>query len=284
MEVLLYSFFIEGNPNSLVSYQRINRFLSNIHLQEVVKENKFNSLYHLLNLGVIDYAGDNKYYMSPSTIICADKYKVGINLPQNIVKLNNEKIITQSTGITLFNNQDVLFDDWDIITLDYKFDNFISNFTTIFKIPSNWYKIEFPTSLSKIEKLNNNSSAWETIEKPIMSNSLYKIYSFSTDFFEYYFYYNQNWHKIMLHEFDKVKLAKTIIGVKDNLEFKYSNNILGIPKACSLPLFVEKILFLNHCLLTGELPTNREYFIEKREFRKLNKIVFNNRIKTITYE
>jgi hypothetical protein len=284
MEGLLYSFFIESNPNSLLSYQRINRFLSNIHLQEVVKENKFNSLYHLLNIGVIDYACDNKYYMSPSTIIYADNYKVGINLPQNILKLNNEKIIIQSTGLTLFNNQDVLLDDWDIITLDYKFDNFISNFTTIFKIPSNWYKIEFPTSPTKIEKLNTNSSTWEPIEKPIISNSLYKIYSFSNGFFEYYFYYNQNWYKIMLHEFDKVKLAKTIIGIKDNLELKYSNNILCIPRTFPLPLFVEKLLFLNHCLITGGLPTNREYFIEKKEFRKLNKIVFNNYIKTITYE
>lgn len=284
MENLLYSFFLESNHNSLVSFQRINRFLSNIQFDKEINKNRLESLYKLLNIGVIDYAGNSKYYMSPSIIIKNKNFKIGINLPTDVAEVNKDKIINQYTGVTLFNNKEVVLNDWDIINIEYKFDNYIPNFTTIFKIPLNWRikndEIKFPNQSIKIEIFDDIFLNWRRTENLITSNSLYKVYTFSNDYFEdYYFYYNRIWYKLKFEEYEKVKLAKTILTLKGKLAYNSTSSMLSIPKHFPLPSFIEKLLFLNHCLAKGKFPENRNYFIERKDFKKVNKVIFNNHIK-----
>lgn len=285
MESLLYSFFIESNHNSPVTFQRIKRFLSNIQFENVLSNSRLESLFKLLNIGVIDYAGNNKYYLSPSLIIKAKNFQLGVNLPFDVIEANNDEIIKQNTGITIFNSEAIILNDWDIMSIEYKFDNYISNFINIFKIPLNWDSYNFPTNFIKLEIFDDKSMNWKRTENPISGNSLYKFYASSNDYFEnYYFYYNQIWYKLNFEEYEKVKLAKTILALKDKLDFNNSINILSIPNNFPMPLFIEKFLFLNHCLIKGEFPVNREYFIDRKEFKKVNKIVFRNHIKIVSNE
>lgn len=279
MENLLYCFFIENNHNSLISFQRIKRFLSNIHFDEEIYKNRLDSLYKLLNTGVIDYSGNSKYYMSPSIIINAENFKTGINLPNDVIEASNDKIITQNTGITIFNIQEIVLNDWDIKNVDYKFENYLSNFISIFKIPLNWDSFDFPANSIKIEKFDSILLNWKKIEEPILTNSLYKVYPYPNDFFEYYFNYKQKWYRIKAEEFDKSSLAKTILTLKDKLVYNSASNIFSIPKHFPLPSFIEKLLFLNHCLSKGKFPENRNYFIERKDFKKVNRVIFNNHIK-----
>lgn len=232
MESLLYSFFIESNHNSLISFQRINRFLSNIQFDNETTKNRLDSLYKLLNIGVIDYAGNSKYYMSPSIIINAENFKIGINIPIDVIEANKDKIITQNTGITLFNIQEIVLNDWDIKNVDYKFENYLSNFISIFKIPSNWSikndEIKFPNQSIKIEIFDDTLLNWRRTENPIISNSLYRVYPYPNDFFEYYFNYKQNWYRIKAEEFDKSSLAKTILTLDDKLVYNPASNMFSI--------------------------------------------------------
>lgn len=285
MESLLYSFFVQSNVNSLVSFQRIKRFLSNIQFENELNKNRLESLYKLLNFGVIDYAGNDKYYMSPSIIINSKNFKIGINLPSDIIEDNKDKIVNQNIGVTLFNSEEIYLNDWDIMNIEYKFDNYISNFIDVFKIPLNWDSSDFPTSFIKIEIFDNILLKWEKTENRITNNSLYKVYNSSNDYFEnYYFYYNQILYKLKFEEYEKVKLAKMILATKNKLEFNNSENILCIPNNFPLPSFIEKILFINHCLTKGDFPINRKYFINKVEFKRINKIVFRNQIKIVSNE
>lgn len=277
MESLLYSFFIQSNTD--VSFQRIKRFLSNIHFDNEINKNRLESLYKLLNIGVIDYAGNSKYYMSPSIIINAENFKIGINLPIDVIETNKDKIITQNTGVTLFNSEVIALNDWDIMNIEYKFDNYISNFINIFKIPLNWDSVDFPANSIKIEKLDSLLLNWVKIEKPIITNSLYKVYPYPNDYFEYYFNYKQKCYRIKAEEFDKSSLAKTILTLKDKLVYNSASNMLGIPKHFPLPSFIEKLFFLNHCLTKGKFPESRYYFIERKDFKKVNRVIFNNNIK-----
>lgn len=279
MESLLYSFFIESNHNSLVSFQRIKRFLSNIQFDNEIDKNRLESLYRLLNIGVVDYAGNSRYYMSPSRIINAKNFKIGINLPIDVIEANNDKIINQYTGITLLNSGVIALNDWDIMNVEYKFENYLSNFISIFKIPLNWESINFPSNSIKIEKLDNVYLNWKKIEKPILTNSLYKVYPYPNDFFEYYFNYKQKWYRIKADEFEKISLAKIILGLKDKLVHNSTSNMLSIPKYFPLPSFIEKLLFLNHCLTKGVFPENRNYFMERKDLKKVNRMIFNNHIK-----
>ena len=280
MESLLYSFFVQSNVNSLVSFQRIKRFLSNIQFDNEINKNRLESLYKLLNIGVIDYAGNDKYYMSPSIIINAKNFKIGINLPIDVIETNKDKIINQNTGVTIFNSEVIVLNDWDIMNVDYKYDNYISNFIDVYKIPLNWNSSDFPTNFIKIEIFDNILLNWKKTECTLNFDSLYKVYISSNDYFEnYYFYYNQIWYKLKFEEYEKVKFAKMILATKDKLEFNNSKNILSIPNNFPLPSFIEKILFINHCLTKGEFPVNRKYFIDKVEFKKMNKIVLKNHIK-----
>ena len=285
MESLLYSFFVQSNVNSLVSFQRIKRFLSNIQFDSEINKNRLESLYKLLNIGVIDYAGNDKYYMSPSIIINAKNFKIGINLPIDVVETNKDKIINQNTGVTIFNSEVIVLNDWDIMNVDYKYDNYISNFIDAYKIPLNWNSSDFPTNFIKIEIFDNILLNWKKTECTLNFDSLYKVYISSNDYFEnYYFYYNQIWYKLKFEEYEKVKLAKMILATKNKLEFNNSKNILSIPNNFPLPSFIEKILFINHCLTKGEFPVNRKYFIDKVEFKKMNKIVLKNHIKIVSNE
>lgn len=285
MESLLYSFFVQNNVNSLVSFQRIKRFLSNIQFDNEINKNRLESLYKLLNIGVIDYAGNDKYYMSPSIIINAKNFKIGINLPIDVIETNKDKIINQNTGVTIFNSEVIVLNDWDIMNVDYKYDNYISNFIDIYKIPLNWNSSDFPTNFIKIEIFDNILLNWKKTESTLKVDSLYKIYISSNDYFEnYYFYYNQIWYKLKFEEYEKVKLAKMILATKDKLEFNNSENILSIPNNFPLPSFIEKFLFINHCITKGAFPVNRKYFIDKVEFKKMNKIVLKNHIKIVSNE
>lgn len=285
MESLLYSFFVQSNVNSLVSFQRIKRFLSNIQFDSEINKNRLESLYKLLNIGVIDYAGNDKYYMSPSIIINAKNFKIGINLPIDVIETNKDKIINQNTGVTIFNSEVIVLNDWDIMNVDYKYDNYISNFIDVYKIPLNWNSSDFPTNFIKIEIFDNILLNWKKTECTLNFDSLYKVYISSNDYFEnYYFYYNQIWYKLKFEEYEKVKFAKMILATKDKLEFNNSKNILSIPNNFPLPSFIEKILFINHCLTKGEFPVNRKYFIDKVEFKKMNKIVLKNHIKIVSNE
>lgn len=285
MESLLYSFFVQSNVNSLVSFQRIKRFLSNIQFDNEINKNRLESLYKLLNIGVIDYAGNDKYYMSPSIIINAKNFKIGINLPIDVIETNKDKIINQNTGVTIFNSEVIVLNGWDIMNVDYKYDNYISNFIDVYKIPLNWNSSDFPTNFIKIEIFDNILLNWKKTECTLNVDSLYKVYISSNDYFEnYYFYYNQIWYKLKFEEYEKVKLAKMILATKNKLEFNNSKNILSIPNNFPLPSFIEKNLFINHCLTKGEFPVNRKYFIDKVEFKKMNKIVLKNHIKIVSNE
>ena len=285
MESLLYSFFVQSNVNSLVSFQRIKRFLSNIQFDSEINKNRLESLYKLLNIGVIDYAGNDKYYMSPSIIINAENFKIGINLPIDVIETNKDKIINQNTGVTIFNSEVIVLNDWDIMNVDYKYDNYISNFIDAYKIPLNWNSSDFPTNFIKIEIFDNILLNWKKTECTLNFDSLYKVYISSNDYFEnYYFYYNQILYKLKFEEYEKVKLAKMILATKNKLEFNNSKNVLSIPNNFPLPSFIEKILFINHCLTKGEFPVNRKYFIDKVEFKKMNKIVLKNHIKIVSNE
>lgn len=285
MESLLYSFFVQSNVNSLVSFQRIKRFLSNIQFDNEVNKNRLESLYKLLNIGVIDYAGNDKYYMSPSIIINAKNFKIGINLPIDVIETNKDKIINQNTGVTIFNSEVIVLNGWDIMNVDYKYDNYISNFIDVYKIPLNWNSSDFPTNFIKIEIFDNILLNWKKTECTLNVDSLYKVYISSNDYFEnYYFYYNQIWYKLKFEEYEKVKLAKMILATKNKLEFNNSKNIFSIPNNFPLPSFIEKFLFINHCLTKGEFPANRKYFIDKVEFKKMNKIVLKNHIKIVSNE
>lgn len=285
MESLLYSFFVQSNVNSLVSFQRIKRFLSNIQFDNEINKNRLESLYKLLNIGVIDYAGNDKYYMSPSIIINAKNFKIGINLPIDIIETNKDKIINQNTGVTIYNNEVIVLNGWDIMNVDYKYDNYISNFIDVYKIPLNWNSSDFPTNFIKIEIFDKILLNWKKTECTLNVNSLYKVYISSNDYFEnYYFYYNQIWYKLKFEEYEKVKLAKMILATKNKLEFNNFKNILSIPNNFPLPSFIEKFLFINHCLTKGEFPVNRKYFIDKVEFKKMNKIVLKNHIKIVSNE
>ena len=258
--------------------------MSNIHFQNTNNSSRFASLYKLLSVGVIDFAINNSFYLSPSLLITNEKYKIGVNLPEELLNSNQINILKQTTGLTFFNEQEIDLVDWDLKIIKFNFDDFLSSFINIYKIPSNWNTIDFPTNPTKVEKFNVVDLKWYRDQTPTTVNSFYKVYPFQSDFFDYYFYYNRNWYKITLEEIDKINLAKTILLIKDKLTYNTIFNTIQIPKYFPLPSFIEKLFFLNHCLNKGGFPTEREYFIESKNFKKANKVIFNNHIKITANE
>lgn len=285
MEDILYSYFISEyrrNQGKPISYQRIHRLLSHI-AADIDSLFSTGSLYRLLQYGVIDYAADNCFSLSASAIIEGEKHKVGVNLNFELINANADKVLQSSNlGLTIFRNEDITLEMWDVPIKKYDFESYWHQFKGLHKIAGTWDASGTEVNLNNAELYEADSFGWSKIPDS-MGNGLYRLH---TDYkkgdmknVEYHYRERGKTLLIRKEEIERLNLVKTILSAH-KLCYYTSKAMIIIPDYFYLPTLIERLFVLHHMIITGSFPLRRDYHISNADFRWLNKNIFNNEIKT----
>nr|WP_315240190.1 hypothetical protein [uncultured Flavobacterium sp.] len=281
---LLYSYFVSefnGSPNRSISYQRIKRFLSHEEFKLKIDINN-NPLHFLLKYGIIDSGGNNSFVLAKSIVLEGENCKVGINLNNQIVEANKHLVIRSKVGMTVFRNEDIDVNLWDIEIKKYCLQEYFSFYQDLWKVIDMSRHSDLPVNFNNSELFNEKNFGWKK-NNEYKRNGLYKVYhnyhnSLSKNF-DYYFYYKNKCILIKKDENERLNLVKTILSLNhNNLKYYVHIEKLILPKYFPLPSLIERFLILNHLLNTQDFPINREYYLSNKDFNFLNKNIFRNKI------
>lgn len=281
---LLYNIFVYNYNigEKTISFDRIKRLLSNNILDFENDKLNFDCLFQLLKLGVIDKAEKNRYSLSTTSIITNTKnnFAIGVNLPEEILKKNNHLIKKQYLGLTIFEETDVNMLDYEVNKMVFVLNNGINLLQPVKTLIKKWESVDFNDLglINKVENYNLDKCTWEKSKDSIENNKLYKCYLHNGNYFKYLF---MNKNKYFLIEPDEYEKANTLKLMNNNKSlFKY-NRLSGEIKLKSYytyPVYLYKIMLLNHILQTGDIPINNQFRIELKQFLKISKILNLNYI------
>lgn len=277
MNTFLYHTFIHWHNKGdiIISFNKIKRVLSqNINDFENNKTN-FNSLFQLLKLGLIDKSGKNSYSLSPSSLItyASKNSTLGINLPSAIISKNKDLVIDSYLGLTLFKGIHIDSLEYDLIETEFCFDSSISQLNPIHSIISKWEPVEF-YELGKIIKLeiyNPINNKWSNTNEINRNNTLYKIYIHNQFNYSYAYFYKNKYFKLEKEDYEKVNSLKLLKGNKAFLKYNQELNLLYLKRYFTYPVYLYKLLFLNHIMNKGEFPLNNQFEIKEKHFTKITK-------------
>lgn len=277
MVELLYNIFVYSYNigEKSLSFDRIKRLLSNNISDFENNKLNYNFLFQLLNLGIIDKTEKNKYSLSNTILITNSKSRItlGVNIPEQILKTNNNLILQQYLGLTIFNSENINFCDFEIIKMVYDLEKSISILQPIKSIVKNWKPTTYNNlgQITKIEKYNQQECKWHSVKDVNENISLYKFYINNDNYFKYLFKYSGKYFLIEPSEYEKINTLKLINSNKSLFKYDKISNEIKLKPYHTYPIYLNKILLLNHIMETEEIPTNNHFKIELKQFIKIAK-------------
>lgn len=278
MVELLYNIFVYGYNigEKSLSFDSIKRLLSNNISDFENNKLNYNYLFQLLNLGIIDKVEENRYSLSNTILITNSKSKIalGVNIPEQILKANNNLILQQYLGLTIFENKNINFYDYEINKMVYDLEKSIAELHPIKSIVKNWKPTTYNDlgQITKIEKYNPIKCKWHNVNDANENISLYKFYIHNENYFKYLFKYSEKYFLIEPSEYEKTNTLKLINSNKALFKFDKISKEIKLKAYHTYPTYLNKILLLNHIMETEEIPTNNHFKIELKQFIKIAKI------------
>lgn len=277
MDELLYHIFVfeQNNGRGSISFDRIKRLISNnITEYENIKQN-YNYLFKLLKLGIIDKVEKNKYALTNSILIVdpTSDITLGVNIPKNVLDFNKHLIKKQYLGLTIFNGIKINEIDYEIDKMHFDFEKIVSLLNPITSIVKQWEeaKLNDVGKINKLEKYNHTNCKWENSKEIKDTNSIYKLYLFNSNFYKYLFFFKNKYYLIEPYEYEKLNTLKLIDNNASLFKYNRSTKVLKLKPYYSYPLYLYKILFLNHIMNTGDFSLNNQFIVEQRQFSKITK-------------
>jgi hypothetical protein len=277
MDELLYHIFVfeQNNGRGSISFDRIKRLISNNIVEyENVKQN-YNYLFNLLKLGIIDKVENNKYALSNSVLIIDTKSNItiGVNIPKNVLDVNSNLIKKQYLGLTIFYGININEVKYEIYKMYFDFDKIVSLLNPIASIVKQWEetKINEVGQINRIEKYNPINCKWENSLEIRKNNCVFRIYLFNNNFYKYLFLFRNKYYLIEPYEYEKLNTLKLIDNNKSLFIYNRSTKVLKLKSYYTYPVYLYKILFLNHIMNTGDFSLNNQFIIDQRQFSKITK-------------
>ena len=277
MVELLYNIFVYSYNvgEKSLSFDRIKRLLSNNISDFENNKLNYNFLFQLLNLGIIDKTEKNKYSLSNTILITNSRSRItlGVNIPEQILKANNNLILQQYLGLTIFKSENINFYDYEIIKMVYDLEKSISMLQPIKSIVKNWKPTTYNDlgQITKIEKYNQKECKWNSVKDINENISLYKFYINNDNYFKYLFKYSGKYFLIEPSEYEKINTLKLINSNKSLFKYDKISNEIKLKPYHTYPIYLNKILLLNHIMETEGIPTNNNFKIELKQFIKIAK-------------
>lgn len=275
-EVLYYTFIFQnqtGNP--VLSYNTIKRILS-VNLTDFTEDkNKMDALYNLLNYGLIDSIGKNKYSLTASTLFINQVTKIGlgVNLPDTYILKQKENLLSRRLGLTIFKlDNSVLFSE-EIAMHQFNFNLYTNRFTDLKKMTLYWENISEDQihNFRSLEEYDFIKNQWCKSSTYSGGYSLYKIYPFNDNYYEYIFKSGIKYYKINIEEQEKVRMIILSISNKGYLKYIENTGELILDPYFNYPNFFFKTVLLIHILNTGKFPEKRKFKIDKKQFLHIMK-------------
>jgi hypothetical protein len=126
--------------------------------------------------------------------------------------------------------------------------------------------------ITKIEKYNQKECKWHSVKDINENISLYKFYINNDNYFKYLFKYSGKFFLIEPSEYEKINTLKLINSNKSLFKYDKISNEIKLKPYHTYPIYLNKILLLNHIMETEEIPTNNHFKIELKQFIKIAKI------------
>lgn len=276
---LLYDIFVYNYNigEKTISFDRIKRLLSNNISDFENDKLNFDCLFQLLKLGLIDKAENNRYSLSNTSIITNAKnnFTIGVNFPEEILKKNNHLIKQQYLGLTIFEGSNVDIIDYEANKMCFILSNCIDLLQPFKALIINWKPVDFNDIglITKVENYNSDRCTWEKCKDGIENNKLYKCYLYNENYFKYLFMNKNKCFLIDPDEYEKVNTLKLINSNKSLFKFNRLSSEIKLKSYYTYPVYLYKIMFLNHVMQTGDIPVNNQFKIELKQFLKISKIL-----------
>lgn len=270
-EVLYYTFIFQnqtGNP--VLSFNTIKRILS-VNLTDFAEDkNNMDALYNLLNYGLIDSVGENKYSLTGSTLFInpVTNIGLGVNLPDTYILKHKENLLSERLGLTIFKlDNSVLFSE-GIEMHQFNFNLYTNRFTDLKKMTSYWENMseDQAHNFRLLEEYDFIKNQWCKSNTYSDGYSLYKIYPFNDNYYKYIFKSGIKYYKINLEEQEKVRMIILSNSNKVYLKYVENNGELILDPYFNYPNFFFKTVLLIHILNTGKFPEKRKFKIHKKQF------------------
>jgi hypothetical protein len=279
MDELLYHIFVH-NYNAgekSISFDRINRLLSD-NISEFEMDNlNYNNLFQLLKFGIIDKVGKNRYSLSNTTLISNTKNNLtlGVNLPDELLKINNHLLKKQYLGLAIFDSDNISITDYEINKMDFDLDNIINQLHPFNSIIRNWDPVDFNDlgQITKTQKYNSLNCIWENVKDVKENNIMYRLYLHNGNYFKYLFLYKNKYFLIEPYEYEKVNTLKLIHSNKSLFRYNKLSGEITLKSYHTYPVYLHKIMLINHIMKTGLIPENNHFQIELKQFLKITKIL-----------
>lgn len=273
---LLYDIFVYNFNigEKTISFDRIKRLLSNNISDFENDKLNFNCLFQLLKLGVIDKAENNRYSLSNTLIITNTKnnFTIGVNFPEEILKKNNHLIKKQYLGLTIFEDSDINILNYEVNKMVFGLNDSIDLLQQVKSIIKNWEPNDLG-QITKLEKYNSEKCSWEKSNDIIESNKLYKCYLYNGNYFKYMYLFKNKYYLIEPDEYEKVNTLKLINANKSLFKYNKLSGEIKLKSYYTYPVYLYKIMLLNHITKTGDIPVNNQFRIELKQFLKISKIL-----------
>ncbi|MEJ7736325.1 MAG: hypothetical protein WKF97_02765 [Chitinophagaceae bacterium] len=282
---LLYWFRMNGSESK--SYTAIENTCINIcrpyfpmetNSGEIARFAKHNIFFPLFRLGAIEFYGDGKYAMAPTSCLCNKKYVIGCNMPHRIKEEYNLELVHDTLrGIEIYRRSTRLLEF--ICTEGISHSEYL--FSAIFgKIPSldtlvNFWEDDVSIDASGYQMLVSGDG-WRRPTEPVnigVFRKSDKVYSQRLAKIS-----NYQWKLIPSRASnpDALNIASMWAepGNISGVVFNSSDLLLRI-KNNMFPLLIERILAINSLMHGCQLDSQRQYHLTAGEFNMLNRILGN---------
>lgn len=268
-----------------ISFPRIDNICSRLYEQycsETPSKNaKYDIFYPLLRLGIIEFYGNNKFGLSPSSVLYHKQYCLGVNLPKPILELLKScNVNSVHNGIHIFDySEEVikLLSEHSIPCQKFELSDILRQVQPIKNVVENWNEaIVLETNgfeyFNQKNEWSNKFDA-ETIgvfrtESQAYANRLLKINAYK-------------WLNVPRHSnIDAFNIAACWSLIANNSDLKIAYNKADsqiLINTIYFPMIIERLLFFNHCLTIGGF-ARKNYHLQTKNLKLLNKL-FNNKIK-----
>lgn len=279
---LLYNIFVydQNIGQRSISYERIKRLLSNNSSDFENDKLNFGTLFQLLKLGIIEKSGDNRYSLSNSSIITntENNFTIGVNMPEEILKKNSHLIKKQYLGLTIFHNKKIDVDDYELSKMVFSLNKAIELITPFNILVKNWKPVELIDigQINQLEKFDSNKCIWLKSKDFSESNKLYKCYFHNEYYFKYLLLHKNKYYLIEPYEYEKVNSLKLMNNNRTLFKFSKFCGELKLKSYHTYPVYLYKILLLNHIMQVGDVPDNNRFTIEFKQFLRISKILTLN--------
>jgi hypothetical protein len=270
-----------------ITFNRIENICIRLHEQyfsyKPLKNAKYDIFYPLLRYGVIEFYGDNKFGLSPTSVLKNSTNCLGFNLTTDVLaELIDVNLVEIFPFIYLFNNDTKakkVLQMHNINCLTFDLSLLLQQIQPINKIVLSWQ--EQSVSDQNGFEYFNSKKTWsnqfnqETIGLFRTTNEAFARRLLKIDTYKWVNVSDRSSH------IDSLNLAVcwSIVNNNQDLGITYQPSDFRLKiRNIYFPILIERLLFFNHCLNIGDF-ANKNYYLQAKNLKLLNKI-FNNKIKT----